>query len=81
MSEIYEEYKEQRKELQSKRVEFAVNALTHLGFEVDVKNESTLEFQFKGKTVVFFPYTGWHSGKTIKDGRGIGNLIKQLKNE
>ena len=40
-----------------------------------------LEFKYKGNTIKFYPYSGWHSGKGIKDGRGFQNLIKQLEVE
>ena len=45
------------------------------------KNETTIEFLHNGATIKLFPYTGWHTGKTIKDGRGVRNLLKQLKKE
>lgn len=32
-----------------------------------------------GHAVMHYPFTGWHTGKSIKDGRGIQNLLKQLK--
>lgn len=27
----------------------------------------------------FWPYSGWHTGKDIEDGRGFEHLVKQLK--
>ena len=36
---------------------------------------------FDNEKVKFFPYSGWHTGKSIKDGRGIENLLKQLKKQ
>lgn len=38
-----------------------------------------IEFEYKGHIVKYFPYSGWATGKTIKDGRGLDNLLKQLK--
>lgn len=38
-----------------------------------------IEFEYKGHSIKYFPYSGWATGKTIKDGRGLNNLIKQLK--
>lgn len=38
-----------------------------------------IEFEYKGHIVKYFPYSGWATGKTIKDGRGLMNLINQLK--
>jgi len=43
------------------------------------EDSTTLEFMFKGAKVKYFPFTGWASGKSIKDGRGFKNLINQLK--
>jgi hypothetical protein len=34
---------------------------------------------FKNELVKFFPYSGWHTGKSIVDGRGIKKLLAQLK--
>lgn len=30
-------------------------------------------------TIKFWPYSGWHTGKDIEDGRGFDHLIKQIK--
>lgn len=29
--------------------------------------------------VHFYPYSGWHTGKSINDGRGWNNLYNQIK--
>lgn len=71
-------YLEKQKELEPKRMEFAYNCITNLGLEITSKTESKIEFIFKNEKVILFPYSGWHSGKSIKDGRGINNLLKQL---
>lgn len=34
---------------------------------------------FKGNAVFFYPYSGWATGKNIQDGRGLQNLINQIK--
>lgn len=41
--------------------------------------DKMIEFEYKGHSIKYFPYSGWATGKTIKDGRGLNNLIKQLK--
>lgn len=43
-----------------------------------VVGEKLVEFMYKGEIIRFYPYSGWASGKSIKDGRGIENLLKQL---
>lgn len=69
---------EREKQLTPKRVAFAVNALECLGYKPVVQNNNTITFDYKGGKVTLYPYSGWHTGKTIKDGRGIEKLLKQL---
>ena len=69
---------DRQKELEPKRMEFAVNVLKHLGYEVELFGPTKLQFNFKGEVVTLFPYSGWHTGKSIIDGRGIDKLIKQI---
>lgn len=63
---------------QPKRFKYAIEQIQKLGFEVKAF-ETVIVFTFNNKPVNFFPYTGWASGQTIKDGRGIHNLLKQIK--
>lgn len=53
--------------------------ITNLGLKITSITQKMIEFEFKGHTVRFYPYSGWATGKSIKDGRGLNNLIKQLK--
>ena len=69
---------EKKAEQQPKRLKYAKEQLEKKGFEVTIVNQTKLQFLFQGNTINFFPYTGWASGKGIKDGRGIHNLLKQL---
>lgn len=70
---------ERQKELEPKRVESTKRALETLGYEVEQIGESKLIFFHLNSCIQFFPYSGWFSGKGIKDGRGFKNLLKQLK--
>jgi hypothetical protein len=70
---------QREKELQPKRMEFAKNKLTSMGFAVEQRGDTLLSFIYNGSEVLFYPYSGWHTGKSIKDGRGIDKLLKQLK--
>lgn len=70
-------YREQK--LQPERMKFAQKALSHLGYTVNVVSENEIQFIHKGETVKLYPYSGWFTGKSIKDGRGIANLLTQLK--
>lgn len=52
-----------------------------LGYDVThLKDMRALVIYHKGERVVYYPYSGWASGKSIKDCRGLKNLLKQLKN-
>ena len=58
------------------------NEETDEAYNID-RAKQTLEYlraRFsKGERVMVYPYTGWFTGKTVKDGRGINNLLKQIK--
>ena len=70
---------ERQKELEPKRMEYACKKITQKGYKVNVLNDNQLTFEFKGSTIRFYPYSGWATGKTIKDCRGINHLLKQLE--
>lgn len=64
--------------LQPQRMKSCKKAIEDLGFVVTEVGATQLQFDFKGSKVMFFPYSGWHSGKTIEDGRGFGHLLRQI---
>lgn len=70
--------KEREAELQPKRMQYAINDISDLGYEVEVWGETELRFQYNGNTIHFWPYSGWHSGKGIVAGRGLAKLLKQI---
>ena len=65
--------------LQPVRMNVATIRITELGYEITDRTKVSLSFMFKGSKVTYFPYSGWASGKTITDGRGLENLINQIK--
>lgn len=65
--------------LQPLRMETALKELGKLGIEDTAHNDSEITFFWKGYIVHFYPYSGWHTGSSIKDGRGLQKLLKQLK--
>lgn len=69
---------EKQKELEPKRMEYARNQITALGYPVTEVNATTLQFIFRGSPVTLYPYSGWFTGRTVTDGRGIKNLLKQI---
>ncbi|MDD5649072.1 MAG: hypothetical protein PHF86_01455 [Candidatus Nanoarchaeia archaeon] len=70
---------ERQKNLEPKRLSFAKKEIEKLGYVVKQMGNTKLQFEYKGSPIYFFPYSGWHSGKTIIDGRGLDNLLKQIK--
>ena len=70
---------EREKELQPKRIDYAIEKIRECGIETTLSDETKIQFLFKGEKVTLFPYSGWASGKSIKAGRGLQNLLKQLK--
>lgn len=69
---------EREAELQPKRIKSCKEKLESLGFTVKEHDNTQLSFIFKGSRISFWPYSGWHTGKTIKDGRGFKNLLNQI---
>lgn len=69
--------KERKEQLQPNRAKVARSVLTELGY-VCTGDDTELRFEFNGSTVRYYPYTGWHTGKTINDGRGFSNLLRQI---
>ena len=70
---------EKQKLAEPKRIDFAKQEIQKLGYEITHRDETTIVFQFEGSQVKFFPYSGWATGKTIKDGRGLSKLLRQIK--
>lgn len=71
--------KERQSELEPKRIQKAIKEIELLGFTVTGIYDTHIRFLFKNETVTYFAYSGWHTGKSINDGRGLKNLLKQLK--
>jgi len=70
---------ERESTLQPKRMKTAIEEIEKLGYKVEVIDKKELRFDFQGNDVKYFAYSGWASGKGIKDGRGLQKLLKQLK--
>jgi hypothetical protein len=73
--------KERQEKLEPIRMENAVKNITDLGLEIISLDSSKIDFIFKDNIIIFYPYSGWHTGKGIKDGRGCNNLLKQIKKQ
>ena len=70
--------KDREEVLQPRRVLNSIFKIRKKGYEINRIDKTTISFQFKGSTILFYPYSGWHTGKTIKDGRGLKNLLNQI---
>ena len=70
---------DRQKKLEPKHIQYAKDKITAFGYEIMEENATTLKFMYNGSVVTLFPYSGWHTGKTINDGRGISKLIKQIR--
>jgi hypothetical protein len=71
--------KDREQKLQPIRVNEAVKQIQALGHEIVSQSQTEISFLYKNNLIKFFPYSGWASGKGITDGRGIKNLLKQIK--
>lgn len=70
--------KEKQAVLEPKRIEFAIKELREYGIVAELVSDREVQFKYNNEVVRFFPYSGWYSGKSIKDGRGLHNLLKQI---
>lgn len=70
---------EKKKLLQPTRMDYAKQSITDLGYEITFEDDTRIEFYYKDHVVKMFPYSGWHTGQTIQDGRGITKLLNQIK--
>jgi len=71
--------KERQERLEPQRMADARESIEAMGYEIFFSDAHVLAFMFNDSVVQYYPYSGWHSGKTIKDGRGLRNLLKQIK--
>ncbi len=73
--------KERQNDLEPKRIEIAKKEIEKLGYKVKKVSYCELNFEYGNFKVKYFPYSGWASGATIKDGRGLKNLLNQIKDD
>lgn len=70
--------KERQEQLEPGRIIYAKKMLKEIGYIAEQVNERAIKFNYNGEPVVLYPYSGWFTGKTVKDGRGIYNLLRQI---
>lgn len=77
---IRQAYLEHREPVERGRTEYAKRELEKLGYSVTaLPKQKALTFLFNGNAITFYPYKGWFSGKGVTPGRGLKNLLSQLK--
>lgn len=69
---------DRQKELEPKRMGYAKAEIEKLGYPVMITGSTSLQFTYKREIIRVFPYSGWCTGKTITDCRGIKKLLKQI---
>lgn len=72
-------FEEQTKKIRKEKMDYSVFKLSENDIDIKFQEDTMLEIDYNGSTVKFYPYTGWFTGKSVVDGRGLNNLIKQLK--
>jgi hypothetical protein len=69
---------DRQNQLEPIRLGHARKMIEGKGYDIAFDNGKMIEFVKDGHRIKFFPYSGWATGKTIKDGRGLQNLLRQL---
>lgn len=70
---------DRQERLEPKRIAYAIQHIKQLGYTITVRDNKKIQFIHKCQIVTFYPYSGWATGKTIQDGRGLDKLLKQLE--
>jgi len=72
---------ERERELGPKRKQYALTELGKLQTISDIQsgNDDCVTFEYRGHRITFWAYSGWFTGKGVVAGRGINNLLQQLK--
>lgn len=69
---------ERQRALEPKRIAYAISRITALGYKIIVQDNTLIKFIHNGKVVTYYPYSGWATGASINDGRGLKHLLSQL---
>lgn len=78
MPRISKAMKDRRNAYKEERMIHAIKRISREGYTVRQVDDLTLLFMFHAEPVRFYPYTGWATGKSIEDGRGLQRLIDQI---
>lgn len=71
---------QRQKDLTPVRYKYALQCFKDLNLDIseDEPNKCII-ITYKGCPIRFYPYSGWATGKSIRDCRGIRKLLKQVK--
>lgn len=68
-----------KKEETKKKADYAIFQLGEIGVDVLQKGyPHSLHFYHKCRLCIYYPLKEWLTGPTVKDGRGLKHLLKQL---
>ena len=70
--------RDRQNKLEPVRLDAALTKIKAAGLEIIRVDDKKVVFEFKGAEIQYFAYSGWATGKTIKDGRGLNKLLNQL---
>ena len=73
------EWKLKREHVFPGRSEYTKKRLAEIGITRVKEDGYTLLIDYKGRTIRYSPFTGSYTGKGIKPGVGLENLIKCLQ--
>jgi len=72
---------ERQNKLEPLRMQKAIKEFEKLGFKTQQVSDTELHITIDAisdSIVKYFPYSGWATGRDIKDGRGLKKLLRQL---
>jgi len=85
MSEVVEGFRDlkhflaqERAQRNAELIPWASGELEKIGCEFEVVDETCIRISYKGRSILFYPRSGWYSGKGVGSGRGWGNLKRIL---
>lgn len=55
------------------------NVIDKIKEVIYIETNTMVSFIFEEQRIWFYPYSGWHTGKSIVDGRGWKKLYNQIK--
>lgn len=67
------------KKLRDIKMDEAIDKLYEHDIDFIVEDASTIRINHNHSTIIYYPKSEWFTGKSVEDGRGIENLIKQIK--